>query len=547
MTYNKKSTGPVFQFILWLLLFIFICIVGISNVFGLETKTIYSNQTLDNSNQFNYGFVNAGGVDSITTGSVGSRISGKTKYINFYLSQNIALNYTYTIRINFLADDLQPYFSLNHVKEISVCNSSSCSNSSIISIKKQNNNGFSTWVELTFNPTQVGNVIGVTLGDNSGTYITGETFFGISSVQIESKNANQDVIDNATNNTNNIINNNNSNTESIINSNKETQQIIKDQFNTCRDSYNLFNLLDGTFLDSNNSLSTIQVINSNQKITITGSLGEYSSGSRSFSILGVKGGYSFTNYGNYFSDAKSITLTAGTYTLSIQNITGTFTSNRVNLYVYNASGNVPHTRILNINLLNSTSNSFTLTENTDVYFTFDYSSNSTFDNYSFNLQLQEGSVATAYEPFGEKICTNKLDEANETSKGIFGKLKDLFNWLTNDDDADVSSAGNVAGWLPPGPLDSLINLPLTMLTNINSSLNKTCSPLEVNLPYVNKTVEIPCLNTIFNQITGLNSFWTWVGMIGSVLILYRYLINLYNYYDKLTDLQANFISDWGSV
>ena len=227
MTYNKKSFGPVFRFILWLLLLLVICIVGISNVFGLETKTIYSNQTLDNSNKFNYGFVNEGGVDSITMGNVGSRISGKTKYINFYLSQNVALNYTYTIRINFLADDLQPYFSLNHVKEISVCNSSSCSNSSIISIKKQNNNGFSTWVELTFNPTQVGNVIGVTLGDNSGSYITGETFFGISSVQIESKNANQDVIDNATNNTNNIINNNNSNTESIINNNNSnTQDII---------------------------------------------------------------------------------------------------------------------------------------------------------------------------------------------------------------------------------------------------------------------------------------------------------------------------------
>ena len=252
MSYNKKSLGPVFNFILWLLLFFVICIVGISNVFGLETKTIYSNQTLDNSNKFNYGFVNEGGVDSITIGNVGSRISGKTKYINFYLSQNVALNYTYTIRINFLADDLQPYFSLNHVREISVCNSSSCSNSSIISIKKQNNNGFSTWVELTFNPTQVGNVIGVTLGDNIGSFITGETFFGISSVQIESKNANQDVIDNATNNTNNIINNNNSNTQDIINnnnsntqniidSNRETQQIIKDQFNTCRDSYNLIN------------------------------------------------------------------------------------------------------------------------------------------------------------------------------------------------------------------------------------------------------------------------------------------------------------------
>lgn len=519
MSYNKKSIGPVFNFILWLLLFFVICIVGVSDVFGLETKTIYSNQTLHNSNQFNYGFVNSGGVDSITTGSVGSRISGKTKYINFYLSQNVALNYTYTIRINFLADDLQPYFSLNHVKEISVCNSSSCSNSSIVSIKKQNNNGFSTWVELTFNPTQVGNVIGVTLGDNSGTFITGETFFGISSVQIESKNANQDVIDNATNNTNNIINNNNSNTESIINSNKETQEIIKDQFNTCRDSVNLFNLPDGTFLDSNNSLSTVQVINSNQKITITGSLGKYSSGSRSFSILGVNGGYSFTNYGNYFSDAKSISLPPGTYTLSIQNITGTFTSNRLNLYVQNASGNVPHTSILNINLLNSTSNSFTLTENTDVYFTFDYSSNSTFDNYSFNLQLQKGSIATVYEPYGKQICTNKLDEQTNA-------VNNLNDSLNNSDSSGATSEASefFSGFTTDTfGLTSIITAPLNLIGSITSS---TCTPLGLPLPYVNKTLELPCMSSIYSQYFG--SFFTLYQTITFGIIAYWVCVRIFN-------------------
>ena len=505
MTYNKKSTGPVFTFILWLLLFAVICIVGISDVFALDTKTIYSNQTLDNSNQFNYGFVNSGGVDSITTGSVGSRISGKTKYINFYLSQNVALNYTYTIRINFLADDLQPYFSLNHVKEISVCNSSSCSNSSIVSIKKQNNNGFSTWVELTFNPTQVGNVIGVTLGDNSGSFITGETFFGISSVQIESKNANQDVIDNATNNTNNIINNNNSNTESIINSNKETQEIIKDQFNTCRDSYNLF---EAEYLQTTANTN----INSNlKKDTYTISLETKQSFGGVIYIQLYKNNTLITTNGHLLNTSSSLSFSTSTYWYYFQNIP------------------------------NGNKLTFTLDD--------DYSLKIALSNATGNqkVMLNKGSTALDYEPYGEQICTNKLDEQNETSKGIFGKLKDLFNWLTNKDDADVSGAGNVAGWLPPGPLDSLINLPLTMLTNINSSLNKTCSPLEVNLPYVNKTIEIPCLNTIFNQITGLNSFWTWVGMIGSVLILYRYLINLYNYYDKLTDLKANFISDWGGV
>lgn len=494
MTYNKKSFGPVFRFILWLLLFIFICIVGISNVFGLENKTIYSNQTLDNSNQFNYGFVNAGGVDSITTGSVGSRISGKTKYINFYLSQNVALNYTYTIRINFLADDLQPYFSLNHVKEISVCNSSSCSNSSIISIKKQNNNGFSTWVELTFNPTQVGNVIGVTLGDNKGSFITGETFFGISSVQIESKNANQDVIDNATNNTNNIINNNNSNTESIINSNKETQQVIKDQFNTCK-NYNL------TFI------KTID----NASINSVGSL----------SMRTGDAGLKVYVYENNYPDNISYSLIFNSYNrlrVGESNILLSKDKDPLDMLIVNNSPIVGNTYIINVS-------------KKYVYFYL----SSDIDNL--------GSITIN----DTEICTNKLDEANETSKGIFGKLKDLFNWLTNNDEADVSSAGDVAGWLPAGPIDSIINLPLTMLNNINSSLNKTCSPLEVNLPYVNKSVEIPCLNTIFNQITGLTNFWTWVGLISSVLILYRYLIELYKYYDRLTTLQANFISDWGGV
>lgn len=505
MTYNKKSFGPVFNFILWLLLFFVICIVGISDVFGLETKTIYSNQTLDNSNQFNYGFVNAGGVDSITIGSVGSRISGKTKYINFYLSQNVALNYTYTIRINFLADDLQPYFSLNYVREISVCNSSSCSNSSIISIKKQNNNGFSTWVELTFNPTQVGNVIGVTLGDNRGSYITGETFFGISSVQIESKNANQDVIDNATNNTNNIINNNNSNTESIINSNKETQEIIKDQFNTCRDSYNLFS---SSLFDKSGTYALFQ-LKDNTSYTLSLKLKEGKSIPSGLYFGFSSGQYDSTNIPNTLS-----IIVNGSFHANVSNENGTY-------YVTRASNSV-------------------------LKYVYFYSKNINIEEY-FDVMLTESSSLLPYEPYGKEICTNKLDEQNETSKGIFGKLKDLFNWLTNNDEADVSSAGDVAGWLPPGPIDSIINLPLTMLNNINSSLNKTCSPLEVNLPYVNKSVEIPCLNTIFNQITGLTNFWTWVGLISSVLILYRYLIELYKYYDRLTTLQANFISDWGGV
>ena len=460
MSYNKKSIGPVFNFILWLLLFFVICIIGISDVFGLETKTIYSNQTLDNSNKFNYGFVNEGGVDSITMGNVGSRISGKTKYINFYLSQNVALNYTYTIRINFLADDLQPYFSLNHVKEISVCNSSSCSNSSIVSIKKQNNNGFSTWVELTFNPTQVGNVIGITLGDNHGSYITGETFFGISSVQIESKNANQDVIDNATNNTNNIINNNNSNTESIINSNKETQQIIKEQFNSCRDSYNLINYT----INLNGTLGTTSIVLAN------------------------------------------LELEAGTYTISL---TPSLPKNYGYIYI-GINGSIA-TNITD-------KKTFTINSSQSVPFRF-VRREGTYNNETFNIMLQKGSVATEYEPYGKQICTNKLDEQTNA-------VNNLNDSLNNSDSSGATSEASefFSGFTTDTfGLTSIITAPLNLIGSITSS---TCTPLALPLPFVNKTLDLPCMSSIYSQYFG--SFLTIYQTITFGIIAYWVCVRIFN-------------------
>ena len=471
MTYNKKSTGPVFNFILWLLLFMVICIVGISNVFGLETKTIYSNQTLDNSNQFNYGFVNAGGVDSITTGSVGSRISGKTKYINFYLSQNVALNYTYTIRINFLADDLQPYFSLNHVKEISVCNSSSCSNSSIISIKKQNNNGFSTWVELTFNPTQLGNVIGVTLGDNSGTYITGETFFGISSVQIESKNANQDVIDNATNNTNNIINNNNSNTESIINSNKETQQVIKDQFNTCHDSYNLYGNINWQL----QTYAYFQLPTLNEDYTLS---------------LKLKDGKQIPDGLYVMFSEKGIYDATQKLAIIIEN------GNQLYDFIINTKNNIK---------LNYIS-------------VFPSSYKDTLQDY-FYIMLVKGNTSKPYEPYGEQICTNKLDETNNQ----LGNLNDSLN--NSDSSGATSEASEFFSGFTTDTfgLTSIITAPLNLIGSITSS---TCTPLGLPLPYVNKTLELPCMSSIYSQYFG--SFFTLYQTITFGIIAYWVCVRIFN-------------------
>ena len=505
MTYNKQSIGPVISFIIWLSLFAIICIVGISNVFAASyDANNYTAQLYDNygpslhtvSTQFtNMSW--RGTIPSMTANTSGAA---------WGISSPIPLlsNHTYSMTVK-IEGTYGGNITLSTYNRIGVGTSlanakSSYENNTNCTLNYSNSIPINMILQFAFTPKINSNYIVFPFattysGENQSFYL-----YDIIIDDLGSSGVNETTINNSLNNQTNELNSSISNStniitgeindmeQSIIDSNKETQQVIKDQFNTCRDSYNMINY----------------------NIKLNGTLG-------TTSIL-----------------IAELELQPGTYTLSL-------TPSLPSSYGYI---NIGTSGSISSNITDKST--FTIDTAQTVPFRFIRRSG-TYNNETFNIMLNEGSSALDYEPYGQQICKNKLDEQNETSKGIFGKIKELFSWLTNPEPPDISGAADVAGWLPAGPLDSLINLPLSMLNNINSSLNKTCSPLNVNLPYVNKSVEIPCLNTIFNQITGLNSFWTWVGMIGSVLILYRYLINLYNYYDKLTDLQANFISDWGSI
>ena len=541
MTYDKKSIGPVISFIIWLSLFAVVCIIGISDVFAATyNATSYTAQLYDN-----YGPSLHSVTTQFTNMSWRGTIPSMTAYTSgaaWGISSPIPLlaNHTYSMTVK-IEGTYGGNLILSTYNRIGVGTSldnakSSYENNSNCTLNYSNSISSNMTLQFAFTPKINSNYIVFPFattytGDNQSFYL-----YDIIIDDLGSSGVNETTINNSLNNQTNELNNsitsstntitgaitdteNNINSniddmgQSIVNSNKETQQVIKDQFNTCRDSYNLFN---GTPKGLSLGITTTY---KNNKYILNGTMSS-----------------------TYFNITNNYTtlLESGQYTLSIDR------ELPFDLLLLYFSDNGRNDIVI---LSGDKFKTFTTNGNITQYYIWARTTNSglTFNNLEFKVQLQKGSIATEYEPPNQEICVNKLDEQNETSKGSFGKIKELFAWLTNDDDADISGAADVAGWLPAGPLDSLINLPLTMLTNINSSLKKTCSPLNVNLPYVNKSVEIPCLNTIFNQITGLNSFWTWVGMIGSVLILYRYLINLYNYYDKLTDLQANFISDWGGI
>lgn len=298
------------------------------------------------------------------------------------------------------------------------------------------------------------------------------------------------IISNQTNNTNNIINNQNQNTQSIIdNQNQNTQDII----NSNKVCYGGNLLKSFSFTNAYiTSTGAIEPSNTNGLfdiyIPVSPNTQYIFSASRSLGNMGVL----------EFNSSKTFIKRTVTYSSSS--------------YVFTTSSNTSYVR-LQFNYDNNTVITSSLINELDFMF-------------------EEGNTRD------NEICKNG-DQALDDS------INDLNSSLTDSSPVDMGSLGDTAGWLPPGPIDSIINLPLNLFNNLLTALNGTCQPINIPLPYVNKNLPIPCISTIFNQITGLPTFWNWVGAITSVVILYRYLLALYKYYDDLTTLKANFISDFG--
>lgn len=524
MTYNKKSISPVISFIVWLVVFAIICVVGITNVFALSNPNPTSVQLYDNLGSYLTAIntdVSPGNGTYTWYGNVGLTANSYGAAVGFQSNDLLVSGHMYSLTIYASADNGSSALSTKNNVGLGTSLSNAVSsylNGSNVEISYTSTSNDYYYYIIKVNITAGYLVVPFNRTVSCSTCTV--SFGGYELKDLgDSSGLTQNEVNNIINNQTTIIQNNITQVEeNIKKSNEEMENTLKNEikntennikdgikqgFESCRDSYNLFNpnsVIQGHLIDDRNGNA-----NSN-------------SGSIASDFIEIKPNTNYYitripsgNWGAWYDENKNY----------ISGILG-----------YQSQLSPANAKYMRL--------------------TISYSQNNL--DYANSFMVSEGSSPKDFEQYGKQICTNriddtnkKLDEQNETSKGIFGKIKDLFNWLTNKDDADISGAGNVAGWLPAGPVDSLITLPLTFLTNVNTSLSKTCSPLDVNLPYVNKVVQIPCLNTIFNQITGLNSFWTWVGTISSVVILFKYLVALYDYFDRLTTLQANFISDWGGI
>lgn len=333
------------------------------------------------------------------------KYDGQLYSLNFYSGVSISPLDKYTLTINFRGDD----FISSKKDDVAIYNDTSCS---VISTQTDGNE-YSTYLKIAFVCGQSSNYFKVNVGGLGEEPITGVINYGITGLDIVNETAQDtdkiiagndkntdNIINNNNNNTNTIIDKNKENTDKILDSNKDTQNVIKDQFNSCRDSYNLFKYDVSSDIESKNGIT--RIINSDGSISFKGTATGYPT-------FYIKSANPITNFTNYVFSIKTThnfpailrvqdlsnpnvyyNIFSGTNYISFNYTSGFFANNNYQLMVW-----FPSTL---------------LSVGTDVDFTI-------------YPMLQIGSTATEYEPFGEKVCTNKLDEQNKTSKNIWETIK----------------------------------------------------------------------------------------------------------------------------
>lgn len=127
-------------------------------------------------------------------------------------------------------------------------------------------------------------------------------------------------------------------------------------------------------------------------------------------------------------------------------------------------------------------------------------------------------------------------------------LKDINDTLNDDTppSADISALGNVQGLLPPGPVDSLLNIPTQFLSVVTSSLGGQCKPLSGKWVY-DQSLTFPCFNEIIWDDFEDDTLLKFLELIPCAFILVKYFKHLYKKVDRATSMNSNSDDEWGVI
>lgn len=164
-------------------------------------------------------------------------------------------------------------------------------------------------------------------------------------------------------------------------------------------------------------------------------------------------------------------------------------------------------------------------------------------NSATDLYTQNQDIYEKQKLYQDLNTRQEIDATNKSTQAT----QDQTDYLKDNTapDSDISSLGNVTGIFPPGPLDSLLNIPFTFLSVLTSSFSGTCVPMETDFVFDSK-LTIPCFSEMFyGKVPTL--LMTFLQLIPSAFILMKYFKHLYKKVDRAMSMESNSDDEWGVI
>lgn len=170
----------------------------------------------------------------------------------------------------------------------------------------------------------------------------------------------------------------------------------------------------------------------------------------------------------------------------------------------------------------------------------------TTEQLDVNSAQQRQEMIDAINKIDLTETNENLEEVKESIDGVRQDILDLNESITSTEGpTNLGALDNSAGWLPAGPVDSILNLPLSLLNSLLTAVSSTCQPLNITFPFVDFNYQLPCISSIYAKISGLNAIVDLIGYTVGVLILYYYFKHLYKWIDNKITMQND--NDWGGI
>lgn len=183
----------------------------------------------------------------------------------------------------------------------------------------------------------------------------------------------------------------------------------------------------------------------------------------------------------------------------------------------------------------------------EPFFDNHYNTPSDFPFQTFYFEQNPASITMSQN--ASDVYLQQQIEQNQT---IINNQNQINDFLTDDTppSADTSVLSGSAGWLPAGPVDSLLTLPITLAQGILDVFtgNHQCRPISLPLslgPY-SFNLDIPCMDSYFS-LASVNIIWNAVGVIISAFVIYSTLKWLYTFVDETLSFRENNSGLWGGL